>query len=115
MTLEEHIANGIDPWRLDLISAYSSAIARHASYLEKRFPGHDVEPMAFQALYLAAMTYRPGKFKFLKWLNWKISGTTANFRRTNRRREAAGISVGWFCPVKHGDRFYYWDYSEDDW
>jgi hypothetical protein len=75
--------------------------------LQERFPGHDVEHAAMKALYLAALTYRPGRQGFHRWLMRKILGQTANFRRTNSRQEASGIHFREYDTMTIDRRFYY--------
>ena len=92
-TLADHLKHPVEEWRLSLISSHLASVQRHVTQLARRYPGHDVEPMAFQALYLAALTYRPGKQGFHRWLRSKMCGAMSNFRRLDDRREMAGIAL----------------------
>jgi len=107
MTLSDHLARPVEPWRLDLIGAHLGSVRRHVPRLEARFPRHDVEPLAMQALYIAAFTYRPGPQSFHSWLRWKVRGSTAGLRSIERRRAARGIRIGSTRRLDIDERLYY--------
>lgn len=86
ITLVDHLSGPIEPWRLDLVASYSDAVLRAVPGIQRRYPGCDVEPTMFTALYLAAMTWEPdGKAGFFHWYMWKLRGVTALFRRPGVR------------------------------
>lgn len=90
-SLASLLATGpVAPWRLDLIGRYSTAVAAHAPRLDARYPGEDCEPLMFTALYLAALTYRPGPREFWTWYQSKTRGQL-NRLRQRRARHAAGL------------------------
>jgi hypothetical protein len=106
-TLADHLRGPIEPWRLDLIASHMGTIGRSVAYLRRLYPGHDIEPAAYQALYLAALTYRPGPGSFHGWLVWKMWGAMKTFRRINDRREVRGVSLRPLSTAMVDRRFYY--------
>lgn len=106
-TLAEHLLTPIEPWRLGLIGRHLASVRRHAVTLQLRYPNHDVEPMACQALYLAALTFAPGDGTFGLWLNWKMRGAMSGFRRQDCRRMARGIRIQRLGDGDVDARYYY--------
>jgi hypothetical protein len=93
-TLEDRLRGPIEPWRLELIARYSESVARHAYHIAHEYPGYDVEVRMMQALYLAALTYRPGRQVFYRWFlsKWKTQLHPINCQIRNRAR---GLRAPW--------------------
>lgn len=90
-----------------LIVSHLSATRRFAARLDLRYPHEDGEAAAMRALYLAALTYRPGPASFATWLRVKLLGQTSNFRRAARRRAASGIRLSELVASQFDARYYY--------
>jgi DNA-directed RNA polymerase specialized sigma24 family protein len=72
--LAELMAAGNQAAAADLIASHLKAAQRQARWYQARYPGHDVEPVVMQALYLAAYDFQPGKGTFYRWFKCKLRG-----------------------------------------
>jgi DNA-directed RNA polymerase specialized sigma24 family protein len=68
------MAAGSQAVAADLIASHLKAARRQARWYQARYPGHDVEPLVMQALYLAAYDFQPGKGTFYWWFRRKLHG-----------------------------------------
>lgn len=64
-----------------LIVKYDRLARKHVYRLERRFPGVDVEPVVYHALYLAACTYKGDPSEFASWFHVKLKGRWRSFRQ----------------------------------
>ena len=111
-TLVEHLASPVPRWRQDLITEYLPLTTRRIGVLAHRFPGYDVAPGAYSALYLAALTWQPGGQSFERWLASKTHGKMSNTTQTARRRALKGIRERRLTDADVDARFWYLDREE---